>query len=174
MSKYLIVIYRKELSDNLLVQIAGLFSDASIEKINERMSLFIGAGFEGKYNSQKNYHCYRIMSDQIVPSLFFFEPRPLYVGTFNDAEENKCAMMSAHCFGVSTLIKNNIEKGLHMEPYFNAIFGQNSSLNMIAIEDCIKELKKTLRFAKNIQKKYYQDRIVTCVPAGNEAVSLCS
>ena len=174
MSKYLIVIYRKELSAERLMQIAGLFSDASIEKINERMSLFIGAGFEGKYNSQKNYHCYRIMSDQIVPSLFFFEPRPLYVGTFNDTEENKCAMMSAHCFGISTLIENNIEKGLYTEPYFNAIFGQDSHLNMIAIEDCIKELKKTLRLAKSIQKKYYQDRIVMCVPAGNEAVSLCS
>ena len=174
MSKYLLAIYRKELSDELLAQIGGLFSDADIEKANERMSHFIGAGFERKYDSQKDYHCYRIMAEQIVPALFFLEPRPLYVGTFNETEEQKCALMTAHCRGVAGLIESNIGQGLNMEPYFKATFDQDSNLNIPAIENCVKALKKKLRLAKSIQKKYFQDRIVTHIAGDHASASVQS
>lgn len=168
MSKYLLAIYRKELTDELLAQIAGLFSDAIIEKTNDRLSLYLGIGFERHYQSQKEYHCYRIMTEAIVPALFVLDPRPIYVGLFNETELQKCVLMTAHCHGIQNLIEANIEKGLNMEPYFKATFDQDSNLNIPAIENCIKALKKKLRLAKSIQKKYFQDRIVTHM-AGDHA-----
>ena len=174
MSNYLLAIYRKDLSSENINQIADLFSGATVNKINERMSLFLGTGYERKYNSQKDYYCFRIMSEKIVPAYFLLEPRPLYVGSFNETEEQKCALMTAHYLGVSSLIEANVEKGLNMEPYFKATFDQDSHLNLIAIENCIKTLKKKLRLAKSIEKKYFQDRLIKYHPDENEKVSLHS
>lgn len=172
MSNYLLAIYRKELSAEILSQISGLLSDAIIEKTNDRLSLYLGIGFERRYQSQKEYHCYRIMTEAIVPALFVLDPRPIYVGLFNETELQKCVLMTAHCHGIQNLIDANIEKGLNLEPYFKATFDQDSNLNLIVIEDCIKALKKKLRLAKKIQKKYFYDRSLMHQSFNNQVLVL--
>jgi hypothetical protein len=155
MSRYLVAIYRNELSEDHRSQIASILSDPIIEEINERMSLFLGSGYQKRYEFDRDYYCYRFLCDQMVPAFFFVEPRPLYIGLFNETEENKCAIMSAHCHGIIDLIQMNIGKGLELEPYFKGIFDQDSKMNMDVIHACVKELKKHFRLAKSIKKIFF-------------------
>ena len=158
MSSYLLAIYKKDLSKDNYSQVASILCGATIENINERMSLFIGCGFKKRYQIDQSYFCYRFLSQELAPMFFLIEPRPLYIGRFNEEEERKCAMMSAHCHSILELIEMTIGKSLEFEPYYKEIFDQDSQINSDAVHGCIKELKKHLRASKNIQAKYFSDR----------------
>jgi len=157
MSYYILTIYDQELTEDTIQQISGLCSDADVKPMLGRPNALIGGGYHGNYNLQNPYHCYYIMSETIDAQLFLLEPRPNYVGIFDDPSEFSCLLMAGLCNQLEEMIDDIKDHGMGLNDIFEKIFNHKSNFNDNAAKAHLKDLKRGLSLAKRLHKQFYKE-----------------